>query len=171
MNMQFLNEINRPHVVSSLLDPMVFTHFWCFNGHMLDFTLSNLTYLEETTGPTVRLEVRGIEIDVPTGWYALAVDKETSTVDSLPITIAAAQHHDLLLFSAEDGKPQTTTARISGYERNSSIYHPAVMKGSAMVHPCTIDKLHGRSIYYGIVIGPHDLHRYVTGRTLGDLLT
>jgi hypothetical protein len=169
--MQFLNEINRPHLVTSLLDPMVFTHFWCFNGHMMDFNLANLTYLEETTGPTVKLEIRGLEIDVPTGWYVLAVDRETSTVDSLPITIAAAQNHDLLLFSAEDSKPLTTTARVTGYDPSGVVYHPAVAKGSAMIHPCTIENLHGRSVFYGIVIGPHDLHRYVTGKTLGDLLT
>lgn len=136
----------------------------------MDFKLEEMQYLEETTGHTLKLRVQNLEILIPASWYVMAVDKETYTIDSIPITSSAAFDHDLLLFSPDDSKLATTTASIADYTSKSSCIHPAVPKGSAMVHPTGVELFHGKSIFYGIVCGPHDLHRWIGGKTVGDIL-
>ena len=146
------------------------SHFWTFSGHMMDFKLEGLDYLEETTGPTIKLRVQNLDLELPASWVLLAVDMETYVVDCIPVSAAATFDHRLMLFSPDDGKLVTTTAQVTGYEKRASVVHPSVPKGSAMIHPTGPELSHGRSIFYGIVCGPHDLHRWIGGKTVGDIL-
>lgn len=146
------------------------SHFWSFSGHMLDFKLETLEYLEETTGPTVTIRVQNLDMEIPTGWTVMAVDMETYTIDCIPVTAAATFSHNLLLFSPDDGKLVTTTANIVDFNKKNSVVHPTVPKGSAMVHPTGPELKHGKHVFYGIVCGPHDLHRWIGGKTVGDIL-
>lgn len=138
---------------------------------MLDFKLDELEYLEETTGPTIRFRVQNGDIDVPANWHILAVDRETYTVDSIPIATVAAYDHDVLLFSPNDSKLVTTKLNVVELFNKASVIHPMVPKASALIH-CTGPELsHGKSIFYGIVIGPYDLHRWIGNKAIGEILT
>jgi hypothetical protein len=137
----------------------------------MDFKLEELSYLEETIGPTVRIRVQNLEIDLPTSWVVLAVDRETYSVDCIPIASCATFEHDIMLFSPNDGKLVTTRLNVVDFNPKASVYHPMVPKGSAMVHPTGPELSHGKSIFYGIVTGPHDLHRWIGGCAVGDILT
>jgi len=169
--MHILSEVARPYSVESLTAPMGVSHFWSFSGHMLDFKLEELSYLEETVGPTIRVRVQNLDIDVPSSWHVLAVDRETYSIDCIPITSIATFEHDILLFSPDDSKLVTTKLNIVDYTPKGCVHHPMVPKGSAMIHPTGPEISHGKSIYYGIVIGPHDLHRWISGLAVGDILT
>ena len=168
--MQILSEVSRPYIVESLTAPMGVSHFWTFSGHMMDFKLEQLEYLEETTGPTVTLRIQNLDIQLPTSWSMMAVDMETYTIDCIPVAHAATFDHRILLFSPDDSKLVTTTGAVVKYEKKASVVHPTVPKGSAMIHPTGPETSHGKSIFYGIVCGPHDLHRWIGGRTVGDIL-
>lgn len=146
------------------------SHFWTFSGHLMDFKLEKLEYLEETTGPTVTLRVQNLDIALPASWSLLAVDMETYKVDCIHVASAAAMAHSLLLFSPDDSKLVTTTAMVTDFKKKASVVHPTVPKGSAMVHPTGPEISHNRSIFYGIVCGPHDLYKWISGRTVGDIL-
>lgn len=110
--MQLLSEVSRPYIVDSITAPMGITHFWTLSGHMLDFKLEPLEYLEETTGPTIRVRVQNLEIDLPATWNLVAVDRETYTIDSIPLTACATFEHDILLFSPDDSKLVTTKLAV-----------------------------------------------------------
>lgn len=168
--MQILSEVSRPYLIESLTAPVGVSHFWTLSGHALDFKLEPLEYLEETTGKTIKVRVQNLDILLPASWYILGVDMETYTVDSIPIAMAATMDHRLFLFSPDDGKLATTTAMVIDYLPKASVVHPMIPKGSAMIHPTGPETSHGRSIFYGIVCGPHDLHRWVGGKTVGDIL-
>lgn len=168
--MQILSEVSRPYIVDSLTAPMGVSHFWTLSGHMMDFKLESLEYLEETTGPTITLRVQNLDIALPASWSILAVDMETYVVDCIPVSHAATFDHRILLFSPDDSKLVTTTANIVQFEKKAAVVHPTVPKGSAMIHPTGPEISHGRSIFYGIVCGPHDLHRWIGGKTVGDIL-
>lgn len=168
---QILSEVSRPYLLESLTAPIGVTHFWTLSGHALDFMLAPLEYIEETTGSAVTIRVQNLDIVIPTSWYLLAVDMETYTIDSIPAAHAATMDHRLFLFSPDDSKLVTTTAMVLEYHRKETVVHPMVPKGSAMVHPTGPETSHGRSIFYGIVCGPHDLHRWIGGRTVGDILS
>lgn len=168
--MQILSEVSRPYIVESLTAPMGVSHFWTFSGHMMDFKLEQLEYLEETTGPTVTLRVQNLDIQLPASWSMMAVDMETYTVDCIPVAHAATFNHRIMLFSPDDSKLVTTTATVVDFRKKAAVVHPTVPKGSAMIHPTGPEMSHGKSIFYGIVCGPHDLHRWIGGRTVGDIL-
>ena len=168
--MQILSEVSRPYILDSLTAPIGVSHFWTFNGHMLDFKLEELQYLEETTGPTVRVRAQNLEMDLPASWVLVAVDKESYTVDCIPVTSCSTFEQEILLFSPDDSKLVTTRLQIVDYKQKASVIHPMIPKGSAMVHPTGPETSHGRSIFYGIVCGPHDIYRYIGGHAVGELL-
>lgn len=168
--MHILSEVTRPYIVDSITSPMGVSHFWAFSGHMMDFKLEPLEYLEETIGPTIRIRVQNLEIDIPASWSIIAVDRETYTIDTIPVTACATFEHDIFLFSPNDSKLVTTKLNVVNFTERKSCIHPMIPKGSAMIHPTGPEISHGRSIFYGIVCGPHDLFRYIGGRTVGDIL-
>lgn len=168
--MQIMYEAGRPYLIDSITAPMGVSHFWAFSGHMMDFKLEELEYLEETVGPTVTVRVQNLEIDMPASWSLIAVDRETYTIDSIPVTSCATFEHDILLFSPSDSKLVTTKLSIIDFSEKKSCIHPLIPKGQAMIHPTGPEISHGRNIYYGIVCGPHDLNRFIGNMTVGDIL-
>jgi len=169
--MQILSEVNRPYMIDSFTAPMGVSHFWTLSGHALDFKLEPATYLEEIVGQTIRIRVQNLDIDLPASWNILIVDKETSTIDMVPIAHCASFDQDVFLFSPEDGKLKTGKAKVIEYKKKAPCIAPEIPKGSAMVHPTGPELIHGRSVFYGIVVGPHDLYRWIGGKAVGDILT
>ena len=169
-----LHEASRPYAITSLTDPLGVTHFWSFSGHMLDFKLEQLDFLEETTGPTLKIKATQGHfeqiLEIPTSWNFIAVDKETYTVDTIPVTACATHEHDILLFSPLDTKLVTAKVQVLDYIDSGVVIHPLIPKGSALVHPLYEAKYHHHKTYYNLVTGPHDLHRYIGGRTIGEIL-
>ena len=168
--MIILNEINRPYIVDSLTAPIVLRHHWIFNGQQLDFGLNEIQYLEETTGPTVTLQIEDSEVRVPGAWNVLIVDRETYTVDAVPVTACASFEHLAFVFSPEDGKLITAPIRVLNWEPKGVCIYPAVDKANALVHAISPGVLHGKTVPRGVVVGPSDLWRYIGGKTVGDLL-
>lgn len=169
--MQILAETQKPYIVESLSAPIGVSHYWTFSGHMLDFKLEPFTYIEETTGPTVRVVAQNLEMDLPASWQVLVVDQETYTIDCIPVAHCASFDHSVFLFSPHDGKMATTQMRVVDFRQQASCIHPAVPKGSALVVPTGPELLHGQRVFYGIVCGPYDLARWIGGRTVGEILT
>lgn len=168
--MQILHECNKAYILDSITSPMGVSHFWTFSGHMMDFKLEPLEYLEETIGPTIKIRIQNLEIDIPATWVLVAVDRETYTVDTIPVTACATFEHDILLFSPNDSKLVTTKLNVVDFNERKSCIHPLIPKGSAMIHPTGPEISHGRPIFYGIVCGPHDLSRFLYSKTVGDIL-
>lgn len=168
--MHILYDALRPYNVTSLTDPISITHFWTFSGTMMDFKLEPLEYLEETTGPTVTVEVNGLTFDMPVSWNVLAVEQDSYTVDTVPITACATFDHDILLFNPHDTKLVTTNIKIVDFNEKDICIHPMLPKGSAMAMPVAkVDRNNQRN-YYSIIATPYDLHRYIGGCAVGEIL-
>lgn len=168
--MQILSEVNKSYNIDSFTALMGVTHFWSFSGHMLDFKLEQTQYLEEIVGPTVRIRVQNCEIDLPASWFIMIVDKETYTIDMVPISHCASFDQDVLLFSPDDSKLKTAKVSVIDYQTKGTCIAPEIPKGSAMIHPTGQEFSHGRQLFYGIVVGGHDLYRWIGGKTIGDIL-
>lgn len=137
---------------------------------MMDFKLEETKYLEEIVGPTIRIRIKNLEIDIPASWSIMAVDKETYTVDMIPIAQCASFDQDVLLFSPNDSKLNTAKVTVVDYKVKGMCIAPEIPKGSAMIHPVCQEVSHGRNLHYGIVIGGHEIYRYIGGATVGDIL-
>jgi hypothetical protein len=168
--MIILNEISRPYILDSLTQPLPLRHHWIFNAQALDFMLNEITYLEETLGPTITLQIADSEVKIPGAWSILIVDMETYTVDAVPATACAAFEHQAFVFSPSDGKLITSPIRVTNFEPKAACIYPAVDKAHALIHAISPGVLHGKTIPRGVVVCPTDLWRYVGGKTVGDIL-
>lgn len=167
--MQILSEVNKPYNINSFTAPLGVSHFWTLSGHMLDFKMEEIQYLEEIVGQTVRVKVLNAEFDMPASWNILVVDRDTYTIDMVPISHCASFDHDVFMFSPDDTKLKTAKASIIKFEPQGTCFGPEIPKGSAMIHPVGQDVSHGKQLNYGIVISPHDLYRWIGGKTIGDI--
>jgi hypothetical protein len=165
-----LNSLNRPYITDSLTAPIPLRHHWIFSGQALDFMMSEITYLEETVGPTVTLLIEDCEVKVPGSWNILIVDRETYTIDAVPVTACAAFEHQAFVFSPTDSKLITAPIRVVGWEPKATCIYPAVEKANGLVHAITAGISNGKSTSRGVIISPADLWRYISGKTVGDVL-
>lgn len=165
-----LNEVNKSYIIESLTQPLPLRHHWIFNAQQLDFHLNEIMYLEETVGPTVTLVIDGAEVRVPGAWNMLIVDMETYTIDAIPVTACAAFEHRAFVFSPTDSKLITAAVRATSWDPKGTCIYPALEKAQAMVHAITPGISHGKVIPRGVIVGPADLYRWISGRTVGDVL-
>lgn len=168
--MLILSEVSRPYPLSTINTPLGVSHFWTFSGHMMDFKLEPIEYIEETTGPTIQLQIENTVLDIPTSWSIIAVDTETYRIDCIPVTACATFEHDLLLFSPDDSKLVTAKVTVNSFQKSAACVHPMLPKGSAMAYPVTTKLWHQKPLCYSVILGPFDLHRYVGNKTVGDIL-
>lgn len=168
--MQILSEINRPYIIDSFTAPMGVSHFWTFSGHMLDFKLEETQYLEEIVGKTIRIRAQNLEIDLPASWHIMILDQETYTIDMVPIAQCASFDQPVLLFSPDDSKPKVGKVQVIDFQDRGVCIAPEIPKGSAMIHPTGPELMHGKQLFYGIIVGPHDCYRWIGGKTVGDII-
>lgn len=170
--MIILSETNRPYIVESLTQPLPqgARFHWVFSAQQRDFTLSEIAYLEETAGPTITLQIEESEIKVPGSWNILIVDRETYTIDVVPVTSCASFAHEAFVFSPDDGKLITAPIKVINWEASDSCIYPAIEKACSLVHAISPGKSHGEITQRGVVIGPNDLWRHIGGCTVGDVL-
>lgn len=170
--MLILSETNRPYVIESLTQPLPqgARYHWVFSAPQLDFTLSEISYLEECTGPTITLNVDGAEVKVPGGWSILVVDRETYTIDAIPVTACASFEHEAFIFSPDDGKLITIPIKVSGWEQKECCVYPAADKGTGIVHAISPGKNGDKITARGVILCPTDLWRHIGGKTVGDIL-
>lgn len=168
--MIIINELNRPYIIDSLTQPLPLKHHWILSGQQMDFMLSEITYLEEAQGPTITLVVADSEVIVPASWNILIVDKETYTIDSVPVTSCASFSQQAFVFSPDDSKLITESVRVGAWVEKATCVYPAIEKSQGLVHAITPGSSHGRPVQRGVIVGPNDLYRYVSGKTVGDLL-
>lgn len=169
--MLFLSDLNKAHIVDSLNQPMVIKHHWIFSAHLLDFTLANISYLEESSGPAVKLMINNFSFLVPSSWNILVVDNDTYQIDTIPVTSCANARYHAFGMSPTDSKMRLFEIVIEDFEPKVSLVHPMIQRATAICHPIgtTLDR--GRDTEVCAVIGPFDLHKWVNNKTIGDILS
>ncbi len=124
--MLLMSEISKPYLLDSFTAPLGVTHFWTFSGHMLDFKLEEMQYLEEIVGKTIRIRVENLEIDLPASWNIMAVEKENYTLDMIPIAQCATFNQDILLFSPYDSKLKTCKINVIDFKSKCICIAPEI---------------------------------------------
>lgn len=209
--MQVLPEYNAPYIIDSLTAPLVIKRNWIFNAQMLDFMLSPITYLEETTGAAIKVRINGSEFWVPASWYILVADTETAQIDTVSIQDCTKKKHTAFSFSPDESNLRVLDIEIAGQSDDPrllamtqmtadgdsleldaapptsespidpcrSVVHPMIAKGTALVHPVGPVTLRRRDpktnqpavIQLSVVIGPHDLWKFIGNKIAGDILS
>jgi len=150
----------------------VIKYIWMFNAPACDFMLEPIKYLEETCAPLVKVRINNYEFWVPEHWHLLVTDSETYQLDMVPITSCAQVKHTAFAF-VNELRLRTLDVMVLDYqEEPRPVVHPMINKGRALVHPVgpSFDEP-ANQVQLSVVIGPHDLYKYLNGKTVGDLFS
>lgn len=165
--MQFINKLFRPYEINSVAQALTFTDIYTFDAKLCKPTLSAVEYLEEVTCPTVTLEVAGTSVEIPASWHVMIMDTETFTIDTIPVGLAQVYPNTApgYTFVNNSGilkmtKPTKTQMIGTRYSADGIFVHPSISKHMAFIIPV------GAAT---IIAGPHDLSRYISRLTIGDL--
>jgi len=160
---------NRPLNIDSLDTPIVATHFWTFSGPMLDYCLSPITYLEETTCPLIRLKINEVEFDVPTSWFILVGDPDTYQLDTIPIASCSNSVQHAVIMSPDDSRWRLLPISVISFKPESACVHPMLQKGYGLQHPVGQVMLHEKNVLITITISPMDLYKFIENFAVGDI--
>jgi len=169
--MLVLPDYAKPYNIDSLTAPIFIKHNWIFHAPSLDFKLNPITYLEETTGASFRLRVNNYEFWCPASWNILITDRETYQIDTVSIQSCASTAYLAFNFSPDEMKLRTLDIMVTDYTEHMSLIHPMISKATALVHPVGASRDSGRQHQLCVVIGPHDLYKYVQDRVIGDIFS
>jgi hypothetical protein len=168
--MLVLPEYNRPYLIDSLTAPVVIKYNWIFSAPMCDFTLAPITYLEETSGAVVKVRINNSEFWVPATWNILVTDRETYQLDTVSIQSCASTKHIAFVFAPDEMKLRTLDIMVTDYAEHMALVHPMINKGTALVHPVgPASQAWGKQLQLSVVIGPHDLYKYLQNKVVGDV--
>lgn len=168
--MLILTEYNKNYIIESLTGPVVPKFCWTFSGPMLDFMLSPITYLEETTGPTKTIEINGFRFEMPAGWNILITERETFQLDTVPIASCSSQHTLAFVMSPTNYMLRMAEVKVVDYCEEKSLVHPLIAKGTGLCHPAGCIKNGDTEIDLAVVITPHDLYKHIAGKAVGDIM-
>lgn len=169
--MLVMPEFQKPYSITSLTSPIVIKYHWVFSAHQLDWMLGPINYLEDTTGPLVRVMIEGFEFDIPAAWNILIVDDDTYTVDTVPLSKCATTQFKAFLMSPSSSRITISTINVVDFIDEGSVVHPLVQKATSFCHPVGPMTIHGKEHEMAVTIGPHDLNRWLYNKAIGDLLS
>jgi hypothetical protein len=157
--MKILTDFGRPYTIGSLTTPLAVKYNWVFNGPACDFMLQQITYLEETTGPAIKLQING-------------TDRETYQLDTVPVKSCSGVKHIAFGFSPDEMKLRTLDINVIDFADEMSIVHPMVSKGTALVSPVgQAAKNINQQIETCVAIGPFDLVKHLATKVVGDIFS
>lgn len=165
--MQFINKLFRPYEINSVTQALTFTDVYTFDAKHLSPKLTAVEYLEEVVCPAVTLEVAGHQVDLPASWHVMIMDTETFSIDTIPVALSQVYENVApgYTFVNSSGilkmtKPTKNNMIGVRYSASGNFVHPAIGKQMAFIIPIA---------NMTIIAGPHDLSRYISRLTIGDL--
>ncbi len=168
--MLILPDYGKPYIIDNLTDPVMVKHHWAFNAQLCDFVLAKITYLEETTGPGIKIRANNYEFWVPSSWSVLVTDHETYQLDTVPVGNCASTQHFAYAFSPTEMNLRTLELKVIDYADKIAVVHPMISKATALVHPVgPVSLPNSTQLQLAIVIGPYDLHKHIGNKVVGDL--
>jgi hypothetical protein len=165
--MQFINKLFRTYEINSVLQALTFTDIYVFDAKELRPKLASVEYLEEVTCPAITIDVKGHQVSLPSSWHVMIMDTETFTIDTIPVCLSQVYENIApgFTFVNQSGilkmtKPVRSKMLGISYSEDGVFVHPAISKNMAFIIPV------GDAT---ILAGPHDLSRYISKLTIGDL--
>ncbi len=169
--MKFLSELNSAYSVTSISQPLAVTHKWVFGANKDDFFLTPITYLSETTGPSLKLKINEEEIALPISWYIVVVDPNTYQVDTIPVSSCGGAAFEAFLFSPDNTKIISAKIQVVDFLPEEVVVHPEIERCSGLcVSVGKTKTLDGSSASVSVIATPYDLYKWLNGKFSGDFI-
>ncbi len=137
---------------------------------MMDFTIANILYLEEISGPVFDLEIDGTLISVPSSWNIMVTDDEECSIDTVPINICSRNDYNALLMSDTISKPAAAKIRVVDFHEHKTLVYPMLDKGCMLCTPIKKQVYKKNDAYFCAIIGPADVSsKYFNDSMVGDI--
>jgi hypothetical protein len=161
--MLILDEQEKPIILDDIHTPTVTDHFWVLDLSIPDYTLTPLLYLEETTAPAVQLEVHGFRFFLPTSWYVLIYDQETSYLDTVEVADIAGKDFNAMVYGLNESMVRPGHMSVVDYTPQHVSVSPSLNKHQLLCHPI--------SPTTWINVSPSDSYnKYLKDIIVGDLI-
>lgn len=167
--MLFLADYGFPFIIDSVTGPVVPKHCWYYDSELNDFLLRPIRLLEETTGPTVTVEINGFTFHAPASWNLLVVDEETKLVDTVMVSQCSSSNYKAFMMHPEESSYGLSSIILKDLSMKESCVHPMIPRMHALLHPVGP---HGKSDRaYSCLLSPQDLGKHMIGMTAMEVLT
>lgn len=161
--MLYCDENNDTVLVDSLHQPIVSRYMWILDLQLQDFTLSEITSLEEVSCTTLQLTTNGFSFNIPSHWYVLIYDPETCQLDAISLAESAGRDFKAFVFGPKKTVISNTTVSITDYYSNKISVYPSIPKGGMLCHPISIDSW--------IMLSPVDVYnKYLKNIDISDII-
>lgn len=165
--MKILPDFGHSYTLDNVSSPVIPTHNWFYSAEQNDFVLRPIRLLEETTGPTVKVQINGQTFFVPASWNLLVVDEETKLVDTVQITQCSSSNYKAFLMHPDVQDYATSPVVLLDLIMRESCVHVMIPKMSMMLHPVgkvTRDQLNrGKKsdLDYCCMLSPQDVGKHM----------
>lgn len=160
--MLIFNENVNPIILDSIHTPTNITHFWILDLALMDFTLTDLKVLEEIQCPTIRLQIKNFQFDLPANWNMLIFDDETMQLDVVELSEVVGGDFTAFIYGPDKSTIYGEKVYGIDYFPQAVNVAPMLNKSQMLCHPIASD--------VWINISPSDTYnKYLKNRVIGDL--
>jgi hypothetical protein len=133
--MLIFDENSQPIVIDNLYAPLVSHHLWVLDLAMMDYTLAPFMILEEITCSSITLQVMGFDFTLPSSWFVLVYDEETTQIDVVQVSDLAGAEFTALLYGPKQNKAQPAKITVMDYHNQYRNIGPSLNKHQMLCHP------------------------------------
>jgi hypothetical protein len=131
--------------------------------NMMDFTLAPLMVFEEVICPTITLQIRGFQFELPANWNILITDEETYQLDVVEISELAGKEFRALVYGMDMVNIELEPIQVVDYQPNHQNVGPSLNKYQMLCHP-----IDARS---WVNVAPSDAYnKYLKDKVVGDII-
>ena len=160
--MLIYDEQSNPIVIDSIHTPLASSHMWVLDLELMDFTLAPIVILEETYCPSFVVNILGFEFVLPTNWFVVVYDTDTTQLDVVKLSDLVGQPYSVLGSGPEVFNASSVSMNIVNYFPQYKNVSPSLNKHQMLCHPIAPG--------YWVNISPVDTYnKYLKNKTVGDL--
>lgn len=154
---------SRPMILDSIYTPTSVEFVWVLDLNLMDFTMTELTILEETISPSIEIQVGGFSFVLPASWNILVYDRDTSQVDVVSIAETAGREFTAFTYGPKAAKPVPRVITATNYLPAHVNVGPSLNKHQMLCHPIGPDE-------WVVVSGSDGYNKYLKNCVVGDLI-
>ena len=162
--MLIFDENSHPVIIDSLTTPLTTEYFWVLDLEQMDFTITPLLMLEEIVGPTITLQIKGFEFNLPANWNMLIYSSDTSQLDIVDIGELAGRDFTSLIYGPNTNIVHQGHVTVTDYHPQEINYTPSLSKHQMLCHPIGPDEW--------VNVAPFDVYnKYLRDCVVGNIIT
>lgn len=161
--MLIFDENNDAIMLDCIQGPVLSQYMYVLDLNMMDFTLAPLLVFEEVICPTITLQIRGFQFELPANWNILISDDETYQLDVVEISELAGKEFRALVYGMNMVNVELEPIQVVDYQLNHQNVGPSLNKYQMLCHPIDPGAW--------VNVAPSDAYnKYLKEKVVGDII-